>query len=146
MADLLGLGRRHLLELGLGARVGHHPVQHLELGAQPPHFARRGGDRLDRRIILGQANELVGRTGRRAPSPRQARACRASIDAIRSDEIWVTGDRSRQLIERHAALLAASEILELRRRRCSSSSSPMISAKAAPASLARLSRFFMLPR
>ena len=61
VADFLGLGRRHFLELGLGGRIGDQAVQHLELGAQPPHLARSRGDRLDRRIVLGQAHELVRR-------------------------------------------------------------------------------------
>ena len=62
------------------------PVQHLELGAQPAHFARGGGDRLDRRIFLGQADEFVGR--QIAARHRLGKlVLRASIDAIRSDEI-----------------------------------------------------------
>ncbi len=59
MADVLRLGRGHVLELGFGRRVGDHPVQHVELRAQPPHLARRLRDRLDRRIVLGQAHEFV---------------------------------------------------------------------------------------
>ena len=61
LADFLGLMRRQLLELGLGGGVGGEAGQHLQLGAQPAHLARRRGDRLDLRIFLGQAHELVGR-------------------------------------------------------------------------------------
>ena len=60
---------RHFAQLGFGGRIVGQPGQHLQLGAQPPHLARRGGDRLDRRIILRQANELVRREARARPSP-----------------------------------------------------------------------------
>jgi hypothetical protein len=33
VADLIGLGRGHFLELGLGSRIGDHPVEDVELGA-----------------------------------------------------------------------------------------------------------------
>ena len=91
MADFVGLGGGHLLQFGFGGRVGTMPVEHLEFGAQPPHFARGVGDGLDRGIILGQAHKFVGRDDRRAPSPAASSCLRASIDAIRSDEMWVIG-------------------------------------------------------
>ncbi len=88
MPDLFGLRRGHFLELGLGRRIGEHAGQHLELGAQPPHFARGSGDRLDRRIVLRQPHEFVGRQVPAAMA--SASSCLlASIEAIRSDEIWV---------------------------------------------------------
>ena len=74
--------------------------QALALGAQPAHFARGGGDRLDRGIFLGQADEFVGRqVGRRhrrrqahASAPRSTRSVRtrcwsfgASASARRSN-------------------------------------------------------------
>ena len=64
------------------------PVEHLELGAQPPHLARRLGDRLDLGIILGQLHEGLGREIGRRHRVRSS-SLRASMAAIRSAEIRV---------------------------------------------------------
>ena len=55
---------RHLADVG--ARIGEHLVEHLDLGAQPPQLPRRLGDRQDLGIVLGELHEGVGREiGRR---------------------------------------------------------------------------------
>ena len=55
---------RHLADVG--ARIGEHLVEHLDLGAQPPQLARRLGDGQDLGIILGELDERLGREiGRR---------------------------------------------------------------------------------
>ena len=108
VADLLGLGRRHFLELGLGGRVGEHAVQHLELGAQPPHLARRGGDRLDRGIILGQPHELVGRQVAARHRLRQAHACAPrSTRSVPTKSGSLRDRRPRVSIERAPSTLLA---------------------------------------
>ena len=61
VADVLGLGRCHFLELGLGRRVGDHAVQDVQLGAEATNLAGGGGNRLDLRIFLRQPHEIVGR-------------------------------------------------------------------------------------
>ena len=59
----------------------------VELGAQPPHLARRRGDRLDLGIILGQPDELRRARGRRRDIAFCNSSLRASIAAIRSAEM-----------------------------------------------------------
>ena len=51
--------RRHLPDLG--ARIGQHLREQLDLGPDPPDLAGGDGDRLDLGIILGESDELVGR-------------------------------------------------------------------------------------
>ena len=131
VADLLGFGRRHFLELGLGGRVGDHAVQHVELGAQPAHFARRRGDRLDRRIILGQAHEFVGRQvaarhrllQARASAPRSTRSVPTRFGSLTRERL-----RDPRRIRCCAASPRRRRFLQLRLRPLSSSTSPMISA------------------
>ena len=59
------------------------------LVAQPPHLARRRGDRLDLGIILGQPHERVGREIAAPTSPAATPPRRASMAAIRSAEMLV---------------------------------------------------------
>jgi hypothetical protein len=68
-------------------RVRSIPPGLVELGAKAANLAGRGGDRLDRGIFLGQLARTRRARGRAAIA--SASSClRASIDAIRSDEIW----------------------------------------------------------
>ena len=103
----------HLADLG--ARIGQHLGEQLDLGADPPDLARGDGDRLDLGIILGKPDELVGREAARRhrilklvaprldggdPFGRDARH-RARTASARSDD-------------RHAFLLAVCQILHRR--------------------------------
>ena len=115
VADVLRFRRGHFLELGLGGWIGEHAVQHLELGAQPPHFARRRRDRLDLRHIPSTGERNRRARGRAPPSRLRAPASSPRSTAIRSDEMRVMlAIASADAVERHRTLLAAGKILQLR--------------------------------
>jgi len=49
----------HFAQLILGGLIRRKVGQHLQLGAETAHFAGGERDRLERRIFLGQPDEIV---------------------------------------------------------------------------------------